>query len=166
MILFKKYVFELNYQKCRFLRKQIEFLRYIVTETKITLSPRHTNAGNGFSQPSSVTEVQRFLGLAGYCRRFIKNFAVKTRPLHLLLRKDVEFKFNENCKKSFVTLKKGLTSAPVLALQPGRGYGNAYGCEQCRARSCAVTKAKKQAVGCGRNFQPAYKSSRVAIPQL
>jgi len=116
LLLLKKYGFELNYQKCQFLRKRIEFLGYIITETGITLSPRHTEAVNRFQQPTNVVEVQRFLGLASYFRRFIRDFTLKARPLYSLLKKGIAFDFNEDCKKSFVKLKKELTSAPVLAL--------------------------------------------------
>jgi len=56
------------------------------------------------------------LGLASYFRRFIKDFALKARPLYSLLKKGVSFDFGETCKESFTLLKRELTSAPVLAL--------------------------------------------------
>lgn len=116
LVLLKQYGFQLNYDKCLFLRIKIEFLGYIVSANGMTLSPRHTEAVRQFKSPENVTEVQRFLGLASYFRKFIKDFAIKARPLHLLLRKGVAFDFGKECLESFETLKSELTSAPVLAL--------------------------------------------------
>lgn len=116
LLLLKKYGFELNYSKCQFLRQTIEFLGYIVSADGITLSARHTSAVNNFPQPRNVTEVQQFLGLASYFRKFVKDFALKTRPLQTLLKKDVDFVFTEPCRNSFNLLKNELVSAPILCL--------------------------------------------------
>jgi len=71
---------------------------------------------NKFKQPTNVHEVQRFLGLTNYFRKFIKDFSLKAKPLHNLLRKDVIFCFNQNCIDSFNLLKNELVTYPVLAL--------------------------------------------------
>jgi len=60
--------------------------------------------------------VQRFLGLASYYRRFVKDFSSKAKPLQNLLCKDVNFCFDKECKQSFDLCKKELVSSPVLAL--------------------------------------------------
>lgn len=60
--------------------------------------------------------MQRFFGLTNYFRKFIRDYAVKSRPLHHLLRKAVEFDFDERCVASFEKLKTELTSASVLRL--------------------------------------------------
>jgi len=66
--------------------------------------------------PSNVHDVQRFLGLANYFRRFIEGFALKARPLHNLLRKSVTFNFDEECHRAFENLKHELVAYPVLRL--------------------------------------------------
>jgi len=116
LTLLKKYKFELNYNKCQFLKKKIEFLGYIISVNGITLSSRHTEAVKRFKPPVNAIEVQRFLGLASYFRKFIKNFAIIARPLYSLLRKGIPFEFNKECVQSFEMLKKELTADPVLAL--------------------------------------------------
>jgi len=116
LILLKQYGFEVNYNKCLFLKNKIEFLGYVITHNEATLSPRHTDAISKFKQPTNVHEVQRFLGLTGYFRRFIKDFSLKARPLQNLLRKDTKFVFDEACIKSFKLLKEELIAYPVLAL--------------------------------------------------
>ncbi|XP_011859168.1 PREDICTED: uncharacterized protein LOC105556685 [Vollenhovia emeryi] len=112
----KKYGFELNYEKCQFLRKQIEFLGYVISADGITLSPRHTEAVKNFRQPRTVLEVQRFLGLTNYFRRFIKGYAQIAKPIQELVKKDVPFVFDDHCVDAFQKLKRELTSPPVLQL--------------------------------------------------
>jgi len=116
LVLLKRYGFEVNYKKCLFLKTKIEFLGYVISHNEATLSPRHTEAINKFKQPTNVHEVQRFLGLTNYFRKFIKDFSLKAKPLHNLLRKDVIFCFNQNCIDSFNLLKNELVTYPVLAL--------------------------------------------------
>lgn len=116
LIILKKYRFVLNYEKCQFLRTQIEFLGYVDSSSGITLSARHTEAVNQFKQPTSVVETQRFLGLASYFRRFFKDFAIKAKPLYNLLKKNVTFDFDESCRRAFDLLKRELISKPILTL--------------------------------------------------
>ena len=83
-----------------------------------------------------MTEIRSFLGLAGYYRRFIKNFSLVAKPLTNLLRKNVVFQWTDACQQSFNELKHRLTSAPILALPFGEGgyivfadaSGNGLGC--------------------------------------
>ena len=65
--------------------------------------------------PSSKKEVQQFLGLAGYYRRFIKDFATIAKPLHKLAERSAAFNWTGECEQSFLQLKEKLTSSPVLA---------------------------------------------------
>lgn len=112
----KRHGFELNYMKCQFLKKKIEYLGYTVSSEGITLSSRHTEAVRNFPQPANVHDVQKFLGLASYFRKFIKEFALIARPLYHLLKKTSVFDFDRVCKEAFETLKNCLTSYPVLRL--------------------------------------------------
>lgn len=66
--------------------------------------------------PSDLKRVLSFLGLCSYFRKFIPNFAVVTNPLFRLLRKGVEFDFNDDCMRVFETLKQLLTSSPLLCV--------------------------------------------------
>jgi hypothetical protein len=62
-----------------------------------------------------MTQICSFLGLAGYYRRFIPNFSEIAKPMIQLLEKEVKFKWTSQCEEVFLTLKKLLTTAPVLA---------------------------------------------------
>ena len=64
--------------------------------------------------PMCVKDVRSFLGHAGFYRRFIKNFSQIALPLSKLLQKDVKFHFDEECVKSFDTLKQKLITSPIV----------------------------------------------------
>jgi len=115
LILLKQYQFKLNYEKCLFLRKKVEFLGYIVSSEGVTLSNRHTEAIRLFPPPTNVPEVQRFLGLTGYFRRFIRNYSLIAKPLYSLLKKSAEFIWDPPRQEAFERLKQELTVAPVLS---------------------------------------------------
>jgi len=91
-------------------------LGYIVSPDGITLSSRHVEAVKNFPVPRKVIQVQRFLGLTNYFRKFIKDYATKARPLHNLLKKSIPFDFNDKCFVAFNTLKNELISFPVLSI--------------------------------------------------
>lgn len=116
MLILKNYEFELNYKKCHFLKTKIEYLGYTISADGITLSDHHVQAVKKFPTPSKTIEVQRFLGLTNYFRKFIPEYASKARPLQMLLHKNVKFDFNKECRSAFELLKRELISYPVLRL--------------------------------------------------
>ena len=86
---------------------------YLIKESKI--DPAKVHAVKEYPQPTNVSEIRSFLGLANYYRRFIHDFATIAEPLHALTRKNVIFKWTSEQEKAFTTLKFLLTSTPVLA---------------------------------------------------
>jgi hypothetical protein len=70
----------------------------------------------GWKIPSSVTEIQSFLGLVGYYRRFIEGFFKIAKPMTSLLEKGKKFKWSRECQDSFNQLKLRLMSPPVLVM--------------------------------------------------
>jgi hypothetical protein len=64
--------------------------------------------------PKSVHQIRSFLGLAGYYCRFIPDFSRIAKPMTELLQKGVKFVWSEECDQAFHTIRKHLTSAPVL----------------------------------------------------
>ena len=67
-------------------------------------------------RPMNVTEIQSFLGLAGYYHRFVEGFSKIVVPLTRLTQKEVRFEWSDECEKSLQQLKEKLIFAPVLAL--------------------------------------------------
>jgi hypothetical protein len=65
--------------------------------------------------PTSVTQVCSFLGLVGYYQRFILNFSKISKPITKPLKKGNKYVWSKDCEEAFKTLKKLLTTSPVLA---------------------------------------------------
>jgi hypothetical protein len=105
--------------KCEFWLKEVVFLGYVISAEGIFMDPRKVKAVLKWKRPINVIEIQSFLGLAGYYRRFIEGFSTIASPLTKLTRKEVRFVRLEECEASFRELKERLTSAPVLALPSG-----------------------------------------------
>jgi len=64
----------------------------------------------------NIKEVQKFLGLANYYRRFIKDFARLAALLHVLVRKEQKWKWERKQKEVFKRLKAVFTTEPILAI--------------------------------------------------
>lgn len=78
--------------KCNFFMPQILFLEHIISEEGVTMDPEKVKAVVSYSVPGTVKKVKSFLGLIGYYRRFIPQFAAMAKPLNNLTRKDVPFR--------------------------------------------------------------------------
>jgi hypothetical protein len=105
-----------KFSKCEFWLEKVAFLGHILTAEGVAVDPEKVEAVSNWQQPTNVSEIRSFLGLAGYYRRFIEGFSKIARPMTELLRKDKKFIWIESCEKSFQELKKRLTTAPVLTL--------------------------------------------------
>ena len=100
--------------KCSFCKTKIPFLGHIITPDGIRPNEALTTKVKDFPVPQNVTAIQSFLGLSGYYRQFIKNYAKIALPLIQLTRKDIKFEWNQECQKAFDYLKQQLTSEPIL----------------------------------------------------
>ena len=101
--------------KCIFARKSVNFLGHIISAEGIATDPGKIDKVTTWPTPTCRRDVQQFLGLCNYYRRFIKDFAVIAKPLHRLTEKATTFCWNENCQLAFEKLRQELTSTPVLA---------------------------------------------------
>ena len=77
--------------KCHFFAKEIQYLRHILGMEGIRPVPAKTEAIKAMHPPVNPKQVHAFLGLVGYYRKFIKNFAKIVKPLTMLTRMDVKF---------------------------------------------------------------------------
>ncbi|MDQ4222905.1 hypothetical protein RBK84_00810, partial [Pseudomonas aeruginosa] len=105
-----------KFMKCHFWRKEVRFLGHVVSEQGITVDPAKVAAIQDWIRPKNATDVRSFLGLAGYYRRFIKDFSKTAAPLTNLTKKNQTFTWDAKCEHAFVSMKEKLTSAPVLVI--------------------------------------------------
>lgn len=105
-----------RWEKCTFMKKTISFLGYIISNGSVKPSKEKTLAIKHFPIPKNLRDVQSFLGLAGYFRKFIKNFSLLAKPLSDLTKKDTPFIFGFDQQCAFSSLKEMLISEPILKL--------------------------------------------------
>ncbi|KAK1649085.1 hypothetical protein QYE76_066890 [Lolium multiflorum] len=82
----------------------------------IEVDPAKIEAIESWPQPKTVTQVRSFLGLAGFYRRFVKDFGSIAAPLNELTKKDVPFVWGDAQQEAFMIQKDKLTHAPLLQL--------------------------------------------------
>lgn len=107
---------KLKRNKCSFLTSTVEYLGHEISGGEIRPSTHKLNAVADFKQPKNVHEVRQFLGLASYFRKFIKGFATIARPLTSLTKKNAEWCWGIEQADAMESLKRLLTSDPVLAI--------------------------------------------------
>ena len=106
---------KLNPLKCKFVRKEVDYLGHVITARGLKPNPRLTDTVQKFPRPSNLHEIRRFLGMTPYYRRLIKNFAKVACPLRQLTAKGVPFQWTTEHETAFQELKTRLISPPVLA---------------------------------------------------
>jgi predicted aspartyl protease len=112
--LLKKVNLRLKIKKCEFSTTTIEYLGHKVKQGQISPLTSKVNAIENAKPPSNIKELQQFLGIVNYYRKFIPNFSQKASVLYDLLKKNTEFKFGEKEFYSFNLLKKCLMTEPIF----------------------------------------------------
>lgn len=106
---------QLKIAKCIFYAKQFEYLGHIIMEGGIKANPKKIEVIKDFPRPTTVKQIQSFLGLCNYFRRYVQDFAKITKPLSSLLKKEQPFIWTNTQQQAFEKLKTALTEQVVLA---------------------------------------------------
>lgn len=101
--------------KCNFGATSVAYLGHIISAKGVAMDSSKIEAVTSWPIPKSPRGLRGFLGLAGYYRKFIKDFGVIAAPLTKLLKKE-GFQWSTDTDSAFQTLKQALSSAPVLQL--------------------------------------------------
>jgi len=107
---------KLNKAKCKWCCRSIKILGHIIGQGKIMMDPAKIEAIKLRQAPRNVKQVQEFLGICNYYRKFIEGFAKLAKPITDLLKKDNKFIWSEECQAAFEGLKEALISYPILRL--------------------------------------------------
>lgn len=102
--------------KCSFAQQKINYLGHIISAEGIATDPAKVAAIVTWLVPINVRDVRGFLGLARFYRKFIRHFAVISKPLTNLLKKGALFIWTAEHQMAVDTLKQAMSSAPVLAI--------------------------------------------------
>ena len=106
---------KLNPKKCDFCKKSVELLGYIVSDQGIAPQPEKTEAIVQLPPPIDVKGVRSFLGMTGYYRQCIPEYAKYAAPLVYLTKKHARFQWGSEQQAGFEYLKKALTAEPIMA---------------------------------------------------
>ena len=109
-------------KKCLLLQTSVQtsvqYLGHVISAEGIQTDPQKVACVSNWPVPRTSKELQSFLGLASYYRRFVKDFAHIASPLHALTEKGREwvYMWSKECNDAFFDLKKCLVSSPILTL--------------------------------------------------
>lgn len=107
--------FYLKQSKCAFAVQQVSYLGHIVSVKGVEPEPSKIQAMLDWPKPTSLKSLRGFLGLTGFYRRFIRDYAKLAAPLTALLKKG-QFVWTDEATTAFTALQEAMTKAPVLAL--------------------------------------------------
>jgi hypothetical protein len=110
----RKAKLKINAEKCHFCTQEAHFLGHVVGTHGVAPDPEKIEKVDKYPAPKCLREVRSFLGLAGYYRKFIKDYSKKAKPLTNLTQKERPFEWTNDQQEAFEELKKSLTSQPVL----------------------------------------------------
>ena len=106
---------KLKPSKCHLFQRSVKFLGHVVSAEGVAPNADKVSAVARFPTPRDAEKVKSFLGLCGYYRDFIPQFATIAKPLTELTSKSQDFVWNSECENAFRELKSRMVRAPVLA---------------------------------------------------
>lgn len=116
LALLRKHKLYAKESKCELFASRVEFLGHIVDARGLHMMEDKVKAMLEWPTPSSVAELQSFLGTVGYYRRFIRMFSELAAPLTQLLQKGQAYTWTEAQQKALEALKRAVSEQPVLIL--------------------------------------------------
>ncbi|GJS68823.1 putative reverse transcriptase domain-containing protein [Tanacetum coccineum] len=108
-----------KFSKCEFWISIVQFLGHLIDSQGLHVDPAKIEAVKNWASPTTPTEIRQFLGLAGYYRRFIKDFSKIAKSLTELTQKNKKYIWGKDQETAFQLLKQKLCEAPILALPEG-----------------------------------------------
>jgi hypothetical protein len=105
-----------KFSKCEFWLTKVAFLGHVISAGGVSVDPCKVKDVLNWMPPTTASDIWSFLRLAGYYRRFIKDFFKIAKPMTKLLEKNKAFEWTVECQASFEELRQHLTSAPLLVL--------------------------------------------------
>ena len=105
-----------NLKKCSFAQTSMEYLGYVITSNGISINQEKLAPITDYPTPRTAKDVKRFVGLCGWYRQYIENFATVMEPLNRCLRKDIKFCWSHEQQIAFDRIKQCIVNATALAL--------------------------------------------------
>ena len=120
---------KLSPEKCDFFKKEVSYLGYTITSQGTKTDEKKISKIKNWPIPKSAEDLRSWIGLCGYYRHFIRNYAQMVAPLEKLCKiiwnkkkkKATDIEWSAECQESFDKLKEALTKAPVLTYPTKEG---------------------------------------------
>lgn len=111
-----KHQLKVKKSKCSFAQQKLAYLGHIISPNGVSTDSDKIAVVQSWPVPSSVKELRSFLGLAGYYRKFVRNYGILSKPLTSLLKKGQLYLWTSATDQAFQAIKHALVTAPVLAM--------------------------------------------------
>ena len=102
----RSHKFYAKLKKCEFWLSEVGFLGHVINQHGIAVDPSKVSTIVEWERPCNVKEVRSFLGMAGYYRRFVKDFSITAKPMTRLTQKNTKFVWTQECENCFEVLKQ------------------------------------------------------------
>lgn len=143
--------------KCAFMQREVSFLGHRIGADGLRVAPDKISAVQQWPAPRNATDVRSFLGLAGFYRRFVKDFSKIALPLTELTHEKRVWSWGADEQRAFAELKATLCSPPVL-LVPDQSKPFVLNCDACKYAIGATLQQDH-----GNGLQPvAYFSAKMS----
>lgn len=104
-----------NFKMCKIGKTTVSYLGHVISSARVAVDGNKVQYVVQWQKPRNLRELRGFLGLTGYYRRFVANYAQVAQPLTDQLKKD-NFEWSEAATQAFMALKEAMVSPPVLAM--------------------------------------------------
>ncbi|ODM87732.1 Retrovirus-related Pol polyprotein from transposon 17.6 [Orchesella cincta] len=108
--------FTIHPNKVQLCRTRFKYLGFIVEDKKCYPNPDKVKCVNEYPTPRKPKDIQKFLGLIGFYRRFVPEFSQHAKPLTTLIRKNIKFEWGPEAEKGFQHLKSALSDYSMVYL--------------------------------------------------
>src|ERR1700726_584434 len=105
----------LNPAKCEFHAETVEYLRFVLSPTGLSMDMAKVKAIQEWPTPRKVKDIQSFLGFANFYHHFIHGYSDIITPMTRLTRKNIPWLWSDDCQSAFDSLKSAFSSAPILS---------------------------------------------------
>lgn len=106
---------KIQIDKCNFFNKETEYLGHVLTSRGIKPNPNKISVIQDLKLPNSTKQIKSFLGITGYYRKFVKDYAKVAQPIVKYLKKNVKINTNDpSYITAFEKLKELITNYPIL----------------------------------------------------
>ena len=140
--------------KCQIFCKEVTFLGHTVSHEGVKPDRSNIEKVEKWPRPKDVTSLRGFLGLTGFYRRFVQDYAKISQPLLHLTKKGISFDWNDDCEHAFTVLRNALISPPILQYP---NYGSPFTL-YVDASACAIGSVLAQKGSDGKEHVIGYAS--------